>query len=88
VLVCYNFVKRLTDKDGDQSLLKRKDLFANGTITLLKEKLEEAQRKIWPLAYLDHFHICTDGESEVEETPSGTKVQDKKIAAWTFPKTK
>jgi hypothetical protein len=36
----------LTDKDGDQSLLKRKDLFANGTITLLKEKLEEAQRKI------------------------------------------
>jgi hypothetical protein len=68
VLVCYNFVERLTNKEEGRFLSTKEDLFAIGTITLLGELVGTSSQGDDPSPYPKHFYTYTKGDIEVDET--------------------
>lgn len=55
-------------------------------VTLLKiegdQELVEGPKR----PYLDHFYTFTEGDIEVDETPTQVKLENLEVGAWTLPK--
>jgi hypothetical protein len=79
VLVCYNYIERLIEKEEDQLLSTEDDLFTIGTIILFREFIRRSSKGTDPCPYLNQYYTYTKSDIEVD-IPITIKVQDKEIA--------